>query len=450
MKNTEKYSLTILIIIFLLPIDNFALGAELFREFGGRPFNLFISGLIIFSIIASRDIISNRSLYRWQINFFIILIVGVYFSSLQFLINIKSLDLLIIGPRPPLFSYITQLGLMFSSVVFLVYLNYYFSLKIENILILIKKYFFIVAFLHMIVFLFDFFAIQGWSIVFIDQFITSVRGVPLGWRPTGLMTEPAHWGAFVSFVWPILWFKYNEKENLSYKYLSKILVIILIFASITTSSRTFLIIFAIQISFFLFIMKLPKSLIIIKALLITVFIFGASILITMFSDVFNVNESLSSAARLGSTLAAMDIASDYFLTGIGIGQFHYYLSQYAVSIITDLPELQDILTGNAISRASTFNFYIRLIVELGLVGFFAFMYIIGKSVSGYRILFKADNENYTGVILSLVGAMSFWLTQDSFLYSPAIFFIALGLAFREKIADVRYSRSLIQFRLRHV
>jgi hypothetical protein len=263
------------------------------------------------------------------------------------------------------------------------------------------------------------------------------------------MTEPAHWGAFVSFVWPILWFKYNEKESIIYKYLSKVMAFFLILASITITSRTFLIIFIIQVVFLLLIKKWPKSLIIIKALLITIFISGASILIAMFSDVFNVNESLSSAARLGSTLVALDVASNYFLTGIGIGQFHYYLSLYSAPIIIDLPELQDILTGNAVSRASTFNFYIRLIAELGLIGFFAFIYIMAKSILGFIFLYKSDSENYTGVILSLVGAMSFWLTQDSFLYSPAIFFIAVGLALREKMGVVHYFRTHTPFSLRN-
>ncbi|WP_431259095.1 hypothetical protein ACQ86G_02125 [Roseateles chitinivorans] len=140
----------------------------------------------------------------------------------------------------------------------------------------------------------------------------------------------------------------------------------------------------------------------------------------------DVSENLSSAMRFGSTLLSINVStSGYAIPGIGIGQFHFfYRDAFAPEFLYLSEEGLNQLSLDAANRASTFNFYTRLLLEVGLAGF------IGFFLAMLALLRTRLNANTRYIATLLSGSLGFLMTQDTYFYPPLVMACALLLSVR--------------------
>jgi len=246
-------------------------------------------------------------------------------------------------------------------------------------------------------------------------------------RPTGLFSEPSYWGAFCGYMWPLcaICLIANYPFN-------RLLILCLLFICLVTPfiirARTFIGILTVQLLFASFICKkrwfwFPLA---IAALIFILPLFNEF-------QLFDIHENLSSAMRLGSTILGLNLSKEYGFFGLGLGQFTYFYSdKYAPDFLLYSEEAMSYFTGEALFRASTYNLFVRALVELGFLGFIGFtMLYFLPILYVYKNCYKnsIDKKKFWFLfLLSYVGAIAFQLTQDSLLYSPAIFFIAFSFS----------------------
>jgi hypothetical protein len=169
-----------------------------------------------------------------------------------------------------------------------------------------------------------------------------------------------------------------------------------------------------------------------KVLLSIIFTSGLAYYYISTSMVLNIDENLSSNIRFGSTILSINAAlSGYAISGIGIGQFHFfYRDVFAPDFLFATKEGLNQLSLYAESRASTFNLYTRILLEFGVIGLITSLLMI---VSLLRTRITQD----TLYIMTLyTGSLGFLMTQDTYFYPPLILSIALLLGVRYAATSV--------------
>jgi hypothetical protein len=409
------------ILFLLMPIDAFVPGAALLREFGGRPFNLFLLTVIGVSIASAPASLFD---FKWRKDEFygcLAIFSGFGISTCFFLAAQIFGNPLTGVQRSPFYSFVSQASILLVSIVFIFYLREFFARFGQAALAALPAIVVWASLFHLFFFLIQALAINGLDFGMITGPMNWVRPDAGNARPFGLMSEPSYWGAFVAYTWPILYFCFRNK---SARLGGRLLAVVLIGSALLIGARTLIAIVFIQLLIVVFASHI--SIAVKLSLAIACGVGGLAILVAT-TDTFAVSENLSSAMRLGSTLLGLNVASAHGLTGVGIGQFHYYFTpEFAPDFLFLSEEAAYVFSGVSDMRASTFNFFVRLVVELGVIGFLGFFWLI---VSAGRAVFRLSDMRFRfGLGLAYVGALSFWLTQDSFLYSPALLFMAVGLA----------------------
>jgi hypothetical protein len=163
---------------------------------------------------------------------------------------------------------------------------------------------------------------------------------------------------------------------------------------------------------------------------------GCGVFFIQTYSVLNVEENLSSTMRLGSSLLAANVArAGYGLTGIGFGQFHFfYQDRFAPDFIFLSREALDQMNPEVDNRASTFNVYLRVLVETGIAGF---LLLIGCLS---RLWFARIPESVGFVSVIFAGALGFLMTQDTYFYPPLVFAAALLISY---IADAAQGSDVV-------
>lgn len=412
----------LLILLVLMPIDSFAPGAALLREFGGRPFNLILMAVIVVSaIIRPREWFN----YRWdraEFTPYVLIFAGLGISTVFFLVNEIQHIAIASAQRTPIYSFISQLSVFFTAILFILFLRRFCELYRHVMMSALPKIFLWVAAVHLFFFAVQFLLINGLDIVPVTALLNWIRVDAGTMRPFGLMSEPSYWGAFVAYIWPILFFCFDDGSVA--RRLSRTCALLLIGTALFIGARTLIGIVFVQALILVLSSRINT---LVKLILLIVCAAGGMLGLILSTDIFAVSDNLSSAMRLGSTLLALNVAGSYGLFGVGVGQFHYYFTpEFAPNFLLLSSEAANIFGDVSDFRASTFNFYVRLMVELGVIGMLGYMMLIVRA--GRSILHLPELNMRRGLGLAYVGAMAFWLTQDSFLYSPALFFIALGLS----------------------
>ena len=192
-------------------------------------------------------------------------------------------------------------------------------------------------------------------------------------RVCGLMSEPSYFGAFAAlFGLPLLLMK--SYYRLRYRLLGIFLLVAAVFAQAKTM---FIVIFFQLIILFIYTknFNFKKIFIVFGAL----FVFGLLYLISVGQNI-NVNENLSAAMRFGSTILGFNVASQgYAITGLGFGQFHFYYNpQFAPNFLLLSDEANYQFQSHAETRASTYNFFIRILVEAGIVDLVAELTLLSE------------------------------------------------------------------------
>jgi hypothetical protein len=170
----------------------------------------------------------------------------------------------------------------------------------------------------------------------------------------------------------------------------------------------------------------PKSLLRIRSIPIAMAILALSSYVIIANSALDMQENLSSIMRIGATVLALNVArSGYAITGIGFGQFHFFFRPgFAPSFLYRSTEVASQFSPSIESRASTYNIYVRILLETGFIGLILFMRML------YRIMKSARNdprlETYYGMLL-LASSLGFLLTQDTYYYPPLVIGLSIVL-----------------------
>lgn len=400
----------VLLILFLMPIDFFSPTANILREAGAKPFNLFVLSCSLFYIFIGGKIFSKKLQNEINVNRYLFAILG--FGFLAFLLNILTFDYPQ-SNRLPEFQFFSQLSmfLMFIFVfqgltlIFSSPLNRQYTLQLIPAAILI----------HLLIIFMEFCGIFNSN----EGMLSLFRGGgELFVRPSGLMSEPSYFGAFAGlYAIPLI---FINKFN---KIINGLIFFALILISIVIEAKTFVVVFAAQLLYLMCVIKNMKILKTLITLLVFVFI-GVTYYVIFYLGVLNLEENMSSVMRFGSSQIAFNVAtSGYGLLGIGFGQFHFfYTPLFSPDYLLYSKEALDQMSNFNDSRASTFNLPLRILVETGVGGLFLFLMLI------YRIFSKFHNSKdpVTQVgLLFLAGSLGFLLTQDSYCLPSLAFALAL-------------------------
>ena len=139
--------------------------------------------------------------------------------------------------------------------------------------------------------------------------------------------------------------------------------------------------------------------------------------------------SLSIGTRFGMSAAGAAMGEDHPVLGVGLGQFGFHAQNY-LPLWGLNPETSDWLSNDMGEWPSTSNLYTRLLAEIGLLGFCAYIAfrIIMAAALGMR-LFRADSPTWwrDGQIFCIMLALvAFDFHRDSFINLDI--WAALGMA----------------------
>lgn len=252
-------------------------------------------------------------------------------------------------------------------------------------------------------------------------------------RIKGFSQEPSHLGIIFSIYFPF--FIYHNKGSKLYKVF---LFIVLMFF---TFSKTLFLIFIIEIIFYFFLTRSKffsnKAFYrIVFFLLCTSFLALSPIVSSFFVDV-------SAISRASSQIAAVSgwVGSKKFLFGEGIGQHGFYTMKYYEEIGSINLEFVSVIDGKRWPFIQ--NIHLKILVEMGIVGFIAWLYIFIFLITRVnRILknkFKHDGiiDIYgQATIISIFGIFlaGFSYENFSFLFT----WIAFGIAVCYLVGNKKY------------
>jgi O-antigen ligase len=248
-------------------------------------------------------------------------------------------------------------------------------------------------------------------------------------RATGLMSEPSYVGAFAGLFGFTLFVR--ESPRL---WRNRLIAVALVLVALSIRAKTVIPVCGLQLLGWLWFRRDRLSWP--ARLAIVVVFFGAAVSYVLAQAAFDLEENLSSVMRLGSTLLAANVAtSGYGLTGVGFGQFHFfYRADFAPDFLMLSEEALNQLDPSSSGRASTYNLFLRILVEAGPIAFVLFLAMIVVGLA--RAARNGDDDSLFARLLTL-GSLGFLLTQDTYFYPP----LCLGLAMCYSFPRVRAVRS---------
>jgi hypothetical protein len=413
--NKTSIKFYLFLILVALPIDWFSPTGQLFREAGAKPANIIISMLGIIFLIRGRNIFSTKHRFNAQTYFGIIL----YFGTFAFLVNITFFTNMNNGGRTPLFQYASQALMILMFMFVLQSLTYLF--KNRSLRDYAAKMLPVSALVHLTFFLIEYFF--GHT-TFVNEILSVFRNESgLIDRPSGLMSEPSYYGVFAALYGLPLIMIYGARSLLFI-----VLGIALLITAYMVNAKTMFMVLALQLMFLFFVKKMPYHMRTSYFIIVATSLPAALMLATS-TAAFNFDDNLSSVMRVGSSITALNAALDgYGLIGSGIGQFHFlYKPEYAPDFLFYSTEGVIQLYGESENRASSFNYPLRILVEIGTIGLVIIFLLAVKSIR--TVCSSKDSVSLVG--LSFIGgSFGFLMTQDTYCLPSLAFGLALVLTDR--------------------
>ena len=247
-------------------------------------------------------------------------------------------------------------------------------------------------------------------------------------RVQAFASEPSLYAEYLLIVLPILMLKVIEKGKIVNWFLLYILVILLI----CTFSRTGYFVGLFEIT--LFGCFFSREIIRLKKALIVQFLLFAIMLILL-CNLIGINwrqatlvvesllsndymDNLSNVARFGSMVAGWNIFKDNIILGIGYDQFAFYAADYYPTWSYLSPEIMS-WSINYTERSywpPLFNYYIRIMAELGLIGGVAWCFLLLVIIKYVRSTIATNKHNsvlkvyliiFISQLLSLINSSDF-------------------------------------------
>jgi hypothetical protein len=411
--------LYVFVVVLLLPMDWFGPTGMLFREFGAKPATLVLTlgGIYGMAFVRTSWRPSENSVE------FIGLVIFSAWLALGFLAALANF----MGgwgdwhsDRSPLGQLITQSAMVVVCAIAVIG-NARIIGRFPAVSGLVARYLPMAMLLHLLVF-----GLNAANV------LPSTSAVMLPFRaliphdtnrPTGLFSEPAYFGTFAALYGAAL---LSFPVSRIRKSLYVLLALAAFAASIAIGAKTFVVVLGAQAMYF--ILHRTRSLLSgIASAFLLLAIVGCAIYFIQVYSALDVRSNLSSADRLGSAVLASNVAlHGYGLPGIGFGQFHFfYRDRFAPDFLFLSKEASRVLSADGENRASTYNFYVRVLLETGLTGFLLFIAAIRKLWSTQL----TGRLAYAPMLFA--GALGFLMTQDTYFYPPLVFSSAVIMAVME-------------------
>jgi len=240
----------------------------------------------------------------------------------------------------------------------------------------------------------------------------------IGVRVYSTLDNPNVLGQFLVLVIPVAFAMLVSEKKLIKRLIFFASCVIMGACLVFTWSRAGWVAIILALGFFVVMKDRRWSTLCIVALLIMPFILPENI-ISRITSIGNMKDS-STAYRVSVWIASLRIAADYWLGGIGLGSgaFERMYQHYA-------------LNGAGFALHSH-NFYIQLVVEMGILGLVVFFAIIFASYKQIVFIKDKKSANYN-VALAIGGALLGYLFQgvaENLWYNyrmVLIFFICLAI-----------------------
>jgi hypothetical protein len=397
----------------MVPMDWFAPTGMLFREFGSKPGTLLLTlGGICGLLVVMRNRASiNRLEFTVLVVFAAWLALGFCAALVNFMLGWSDWSYF----RDPVIQLITQ-SLVVLTCAIAVFGNARL-MRAYPIVELVVKFLPLAVVLHLCVFFLEAAGVLPDSAGPMLLFRTDEGAIE---RPTGVFSEPSYFGTFAALYGTALLFIPGRFGTRLFYFM---LAVLLYGCAIGIGAKTFLMVAGAQAALMIFNLKKSASNV---GIAVTVFaaVIGCGIYFVQSLSLLNVDENLSSAMRLGSTLLAANVATDgYALSGIGTGQFHFfYRDQFAPNFLRLSYEALVQFSPDAPLRASTFNFFVRVLLETGVIGFSLLAICLWK-------LWRTKlPPSMSWLSMIFAGSLGFLMTQDTWFYPPLVFSCAAMLA----------------------
>lgn len=405
------------LVMLTLPIDWFAPTGLTMREFGAKPCAILLTiGGVAGLALTRRLRTANRSIeFSCLIWIIAMLAVGTLVALINFIAGWSSWDL----SRNPLEQFINQSLLIIVAGVALVGNSR--LLRATEMLTLIPRYLRTAAVVHLAIFAVQAAGVLGDTYAPLSLF--RVQTAEEAHRATGLFSEPAYFGTFAALYGSVLLALPGARSG---KVFNWCIAGVLFACSVAIGAKTFVVVLGAQVAYFV-LRRANSWFRRVLALLALLIVSACALFFIQRYSALDVQRNLSSADRLGSTVLAANVAlQGYGLTGVGTGQFHFfYRDEFAPDFLRFSKQGALQLSPNAPNRASTYNFYLRVLDEFGIIGFILL-------VVGLWIIWRArlpEERTYAGLIFA--GSMGFLLTQDTYFYPPLVFSVAIIVAIVE-------------------
>jgi hypothetical protein len=399
------------LVLLCLPMDWFSPTGSVFREFGAKPAApLLVCGAVIILVLRPSMILrlSKPACYA------ALMLAVVFLSGLiAFLANLLLSWSRFGGAKDPVFQFSAQTAL-FSAFAFVVVVHarLFRDCRWRSYLVAILP---TVITIHLSVFLLEAVGAvshtNGWLSLFRTVGSSAID------RPSGLMSEPSYFGAFAALYGLPLLVVPSRGRRMGHWAFGGMLFA----AAILRRAKT---VVPVALAGCAALMWRQG-----RAALRPRYIFGVSTLLVISlcvivsNGALDIQGNLSSAMRIGSTALGLSIAGrGYGLTGIGFGQFHFFYNEkYASQFLFASEEALTLMSGGAEFRASTYNLFVRLLVETGIVGISLFLFFLHRVAS--RVRYDCRSCALFALLL-IIGSLGFLCTQDTYFYPP----LAVGLA----------------------
>lgn len=397
----------------MVPMDWFGPTAELFREFGAKPGTLLLTlgGICGLLIVMRNRATINRLEFTVLVVFAAWLALGFCAALINFILGWSDWSYF----RDPVIQLVTQ-SLVILTCAIAVFGNARL-MRAYPIAELAVRFLPVAVVLHLSVFFLEAVGVLQDSVGPMQMF--RVDDVVIE-RPTGLFSEPSYFGTFAALYGTALLFVPGRFRARMFNFL---LAVLLYVCAISIGARTFVMVAGAQAALLIFSLRKSAGNI---GIGLTVFatVIGCGIYFIQSMALLNVDENLSSAMRLGSTLLATNVAADgYAWSGVGTGQFHFfYRDQFAPNFLLLSDEALQQLSPDAPYRASTYNFFVRVLLETGVIGFSLLVVCLWK-------LWRAKiPPSMSWLSMIFAGSLGFLMTQDTWFYPPLVFSCSAILA----------------------
>jgi hypothetical protein len=406
-----------LALIFLfgsLLVDGFPLGADALREFGARPTNLLLAMVWVFML--ARRVMKRQAvgLDRHESYLMVAILVGAPLLNAPVAILQTTVD-----PRLALTDWTKQFGmLVWGLASFFIWKRIVTGMSPRRYCALI----FASAAVPLIAFYLEYVDRSGTVLAALNIFRIGAND-----RPASFATEPAIYGAWIAFIWPLV-FYYTKTGPALGRLAARILLLAAFASALLSNARTFVVVLVLQLVYLSYWAvqrqhgwgSRIRSLLLAGCITVAAVVVLAARLMT----VFDLRGSESDVTRFGDTATGINVSLAHPLVGVGIGEFGNFFAQYAPAWAMTSTEVRKDVTGEGPYRASTFNMFVRLCVEFGIpLGIF-FSALVLRPV--FRAPKAALNRRFVlYAALSAVGGVGFWLSQDTYSYQPGILAMAV-------------------------